>query len=132
MIPKWDGNYYGKTKRHFNVRMCVHLGMFAFIRKRFKEDNDSAIKKCLLWCNHAPDFEDFSLLTTNSNDFTVKLMESLLISRGHLHLNNNNPFLPLEIFHTKVTKFHHMISREIDSICWSSFFYHISFIFSWF
>ena len=30
--------------------------------------------------NHAPDFEDFSILSTNNNDFQVTLMESLLIN----------------------------------------------------
>ena len=85
--------------------------------------------------NHAPDFEDFSILATNKNDFKVTLMESLLISRDHPPLNKSKQSLSLEHFDSKGTKFHHMISHEIDSFCCSSFIlrvilYHMSFIFN--
>ena len=59
--------------------MCEHLGISALTWKRVKGDDDSAIKKHLLFCNHATDFEDFSILATN-NDFKVTLMESFLIN----------------------------------------------------
>ena len=90
--------YYGKTKRHFKVRMCEHLGISALSGKRVKGDDDSAIKEHLLFCNHKPDFEDFSILATNNNDFKVTLMESLLINRDHPPLNKNKQSLPLELF----------------------------------
>ena len=61
--------------------MCEHLGISALIGKRVKVDDDSTIKEHLLFCNRAPDFEDFSILATKNNDFKVKLMESLLINR---------------------------------------------------
>ena len=76
-----NATYYVKTKRHFKVRMWEHLGISAPFGKRVKGDDDSAIKEHLLFCNHAPDFEDFSILATNNNDFKVTLMESLLINR---------------------------------------------------
>ena len=66
--------------------------------KRVKGDGDSAIKEHLLFCNHTPDFEDFSILVTINNDFKVTLMEILLINRDHTPLNKNNQSLPLEIF----------------------------------
>ena len=31
-----NATYYGKTKRHFKVRMCEHLGVSALTRKRVK------------------------------------------------------------------------------------------------
>ena len=62
--------------------MCEHLGISVLTGKRVKGDNNSAIKD-LLFCNHAPDFEDFSILATNNNDFKVTLIESLLINRDH-------------------------------------------------
>ena len=52
-----NATYYGKTKRHFKVRMCEHLGISALTGKRVKGDDDSAIKEHLLFCNHKPDFE---------------------------------------------------------------------------
>ena len=78
--------------------MCEHLGISALTGKRVKDDDDSAIKEHLLFCNHTPDFEDFSILATNNNDFKVMLMESLLINRDHPPLNKNKQPLPLELF----------------------------------
>ena len=46
---------------------------------------------------YKPDFEDFSILATNNNDFKVTLMESLLINRDHPPLNKNKQSLPLEL-----------------------------------
>ena len=65
--------------------------------KRVKGDDDSAIKEQLLFCSHTPDFEDFSILATNNNDFKVTLMKSLLIDRDH-PLNKNKQSLLLELF----------------------------------
>ena len=67
--------------------MCKYLGISGLNEKRVKGDNDSAIKEHFLFCNHTPDFENFSILSTNNNDFKVTLMESLLINRDHLPLN---------------------------------------------
>ena len=93
-----NATYYGKTKRHFKVRMCEHLGISALTGKRVKGDDDSAIKEHLLFCSHTPEFEDFSILASNNNDFKVTLMESLLINRDHPPLNKNKQSLPLELF----------------------------------
>ena len=93
-----NATYYGKTERHFKVRMCEHLGISALTGKRVKVDDDSSIKEHLLFCNHKPDFEDFSILATNNNDFKVTLMESLLINKDHPPLNKNKQSLPLELF----------------------------------
>ena len=84
-----NATYYGKTKCHFKVRMCEHLGISALAEKRIKGDDDSAITECLFFCNPKPDFEDFSILATNNNDFKVTLMESILIYRDHPPLNKN-------------------------------------------
>ena len=78
--------------------MCDHLGISALTGKRGKGDDDSTIKERLSFCNHKPDFEDFSILNTNNNDFKVTLMESLLINRDHPPLNKNKQSLPLELF----------------------------------
>ena len=70
----------------------------SFTGKKVKGDDDSAIKVLLLFCNHAPDFEDFLVLAANNNDFKVTLMESLLINRDHPPLNEIKESLPLELF----------------------------------
>ena len=70
----------------------------AFTKKRVKGDEDSAIKEHLLFCNHTPDFEDFSILATNNNDFKVTLIEDFLINKDHPLLNKKKQSLPLELF----------------------------------
>ena len=74
------------------------LGISALTGKRVKGNSDSAIKERLLFCNHTPDFEDFSILATNNNNFKVMLMESLLINRDHPPFKKNKQSLPLDLF----------------------------------
>ena len=76
---------------------CANTWEFLHSLGRVEGDDDSAIKDHLLFCNHTPDFEDFSILATN-NDFKVTLMESLLINRDHPPLNKNKQSLSLELF----------------------------------
>ena len=61
----------------------------ALTGKTVKGDDNSVIKEKLLFYNHLPDFEDFSILTTNDNNFKVTIMESLLINRDHPPFNKN-------------------------------------------
>ena len=90
-ISVWWLQYYlyGKAKHYFKVRMCEHLGISALTGKRVKDDDESAIKVHLLFCNLARDFEDFSILATNNNDLKLKLMENFLFNRNHPPLNKN-------------------------------------------
>ena len=76
---------------------CVNTWEFLYTGRRVKGDDDSAIEEHL-FCNHTPDFEDFSVLATNNNDFKVTLMESILINRDHPPLNKNKQSLPWELF----------------------------------
>ena len=95
-----NATYYGKTKRHFKVRICEHLGISHLTEKKVKIDNNklTAIQEHLLCCNYSPSFEDFSILTRESNDFKLKIMESLLIAGDKSVLNKADSSLPLELF----------------------------------
>ena len=77
--------------------MCELLGVSALTGKKVKVDDNSTIKEHLLFCNHAPDFEDVSIPTTSNNDFKIKSMESFLINRDHPPLSKNKQSLPLEL-----------------------------------
>ena len=66
--------YYDKTKHHFKVRMCEHLGVSALTGQRVKGDNDSAIKEHHLFCNQSSGYDGFSILSSNNNDFKVTLI----------------------------------------------------------
>ena len=94
-----NATYYGKTKRHFKVRICEHLGILRLTGKKVKIDNNklTAIKEHLLCCNYSPSFEDFSISTREGNDFKLKIIESLLITRDHSVLNKVDSSLPLEL-----------------------------------
>ena len=71
-----DITSYGKTKRHFKVRISEHIGKSVLTTKKVKGDYDATIKEPLLFCNHAPDLEVFLILTANKNNFTFILMLS--------------------------------------------------------
>ena len=103
--------------------MSEHLGISALTGKRVKGDDDSAIKEHLLFCNHASDYKDFSILATNDNYFKFTSMQSLLMDRDDLPLNKSKQSRSLEVSkqRNKGTKFRHMVSCEIDSFCCSSF-----------
>ena len=92
-----SATYYGKTKRHFKIRMCENLGVSALTANKMKGDNDSAIKEHF-FCNHSSSFDDFSIRTSNNNDLKITLMESPLINRDHPPLNKNKHLLPFELF----------------------------------
>ena len=92
--------YYGKTKHHFKVGICERLGILHLTGKKVKIDNNklTAIQEHLFCCNYSPSFENFSILTRESNDFKLKIMESLLIARDKPILNKADSSLPLQLF----------------------------------
>ena len=95
-----NATYYGKTKRHFKVRICEHLGVPHLTGKKVKIDNNklTAIQEHLLCCNYSPSFDDFSTFTRESNDFKLKIIESLLIACDKPVLNKADSSLLLEVF----------------------------------
>ena len=129
-----NATYYGKTKRYFKVRICEHLEISALTGKKNEGDDDFAIKKHLLFCNHTPDFGDFSVLNTNDNDFKVTFMESFLINRRTkiiLFTSNNLYFLQsknvliwffLQLFFVKRSKNFFNITIANNICPWHSIF----------
>ena len=87
---------YGKTKRHFKLRICEHLGISQLTDEMVKIDNNklTTIQEHVFCCNYSPSFEDFSILTRESNDFKLKIMESRLIARDKPVLNKADSSLP--------------------------------------
>ena len=59
--------YYGKTKRHFKLRICEPSGISHLTGKKEKIDNNKlmAIQEHLLFCNYSPSFEDLSIFPRN-------------------------------------------------------------------
>ena len=94
-----NATYYGKTKRNFKDRICEHLDISHLTGKKVKIDNNKlmAIQEHLLCCNYSPSFEDFSILTRESNDFKLKII-SILIAHVRPILNKADSSLLLELF----------------------------------
>ena len=91
-----NATYYGKT--YILNSECVDtLDFLHSLGKELKAMRILPLKN-IIFCNHTRDFEDFSILATNNNDFEVTLMESLLINRDHPPLHKNKQSLPLELF----------------------------------
>ena len=52
----------------------------------FKGDYHFVIRDCLLFCNQLPNFEDFSMFTTNSSNFKVTIKITILwIRKNNLY-----------------------------------------------
>ena len=96
--------------------MFEHWKILALTQKRVKSNVDSAIKEHLLFCNHSPNFVNFSFPATNSNYFKATLMESLLNNRDQHNLIGNRELKNLKA-----------ASRKIDLIAAKKYyFYHMS------
>ena len=94
-----NATYYGKTIRHLKVRASEHFGISPLTGKNVKNcTQPSSIKDHFLFCDHTPSFDDFNILTSESNDFKLLLMESLLINRDKPILNKTIKSFPLELF----------------------------------
>ena len=56
-----------------------------------------------LFCNNIVSFENFSVLANETNDFRIKLQESILIHRDGSQLNKTSESAPLMLFSYDVT-----------------------------
>ena len=73
--------HYGKTFRHFYMRVAEHMGISNLTGKRLKNVKQSAISDHLLQCNCTINFDNFDILAAESNKFKLLLKESILIKR---------------------------------------------------
>ena len=90
--------YYGKTKCHFYVRAAEHMGISHLTNKCIKNIKQSAISDHLLTCDCNINFDDFTILSKDSNNINLLIKESLLISRDKPILNRTVKSFPLELF----------------------------------
>ena len=98
MCNSCNAIYYGKTKRHFYVRAAEHMGISHLTNKRFKNVKQSAISDHLLTCDCNINFDDFTILSKDSNNINLLIKESLLISRDKPILNKTVKSFSLELF----------------------------------
>ena len=90
--------YYGKTKRHFYIRAAEHMGISHLTNKRLKNVKQSAISDHLLTCDCNVNFNDFTILSRDSNNVSFLIKESLLIARDEPSLDKTVKSFSLESF----------------------------------
>ena len=102
MCSSCNSAYVGKTKRHFLVRMFEHLGNSLATGKRYTFNPDNINNTAVLNhinCNncHAT-LDNFRVIGSAKNDYTLCLKESLVIQLYKFNLNKNVKSMPLYLF----------------------------------
>ena len=91
--------YIGKTKRHTKKRFSEHMGISPLTGKPVKGQCTTAIRDHMRQCRCSISNNDFTILGRDTtNDFHLKIKESLFI---HLHkpgLNGQKRSIPLALF----------------------------------
>ena len=96
--------YIGKSKRHFHVRACEHLGLSYRTGKNLTYNPNNSNNTTVLdhinqtnQCNGTMD--SFQIIGRAKNDFFLKVKESLLIKKTKPTLLNVNSYsVPLHLF----------------------------------
>ena len=98
MCSNCNITYYGKTYRHFFTRAAEHMGISNLTEKRVKNGKQSAVSDHLLQCDCSINFDNFGILTSETNNFRLFIKESLLIMRDKPELNRTTTSFPLKLF----------------------------------
>ena len=75
-----------------------HIGISHLTNKRLKNVKQSAISDHVQTYDCNINFNDFTILSKDSNNINLLIKESLLISRDKLILNKTVKSFPLELF----------------------------------
>ena len=75
--------YIGKTKRHYKIRMCEHLGISHRTGRNLKynSSNATAIREHIEKTGHLGIFDNFQILSSAKSNFECLIKESLLIKK---------------------------------------------------
>jgi len=93
-----NSSYYGETDRHLKVRSGEHIDISPLTFKKVKPKVESSVRDHLMFCDHSPSFDDFTILAHGSNKFLLEIKESLLIKLNKPELNKNISSAPLYLF----------------------------------
>ena len=74
------------------------MGVSARTGKNINSTKNLAVRDHMLVCNNIVSFEDFSVLANGTNDFRIKLQQSLLIYRDEPQLSKTSESSPLMLF----------------------------------
>ena len=74
------------------------MGISNLTGKRVKNVKESEVSDHLLQCDCTIDFDNFDILTSDTNNFRFLMKESLLIKREKRVLNRTVKSFPLKLF----------------------------------
>ena len=119
-------------KVYLKIWICEYFGIPQVTEKNVKIDNNklTAIQDHLLCWNYSPSLEDFSILTWESNDFKLKIMESVLIVRDKPVIYKAEASLPLKLFWYNISGchliFYHIIYAHLPHCTYTIVGYSVS------
>ena len=67
-----NATYYSETCRHLNIRVGKHSGVSPLTRKKWKAKTTTAIKDQMLLSDHVVSLENFEILASVSQNFTLR------------------------------------------------------------
>ncbi len=82
-----NATYFGKTKRHFSIRVAEHLGLSARTGKPLGCPPFSAVRNHRDSFQHVVSDGDFEIIQSAKNDYELCIFEGLLINRDNPSLN---------------------------------------------
>ena len=94
--------YVGKTKRHYLVRMFEHLGISLTTGKNYtfnpNNNNNTTVLNHINCNNCEATLDNFRIIGSARNDYTLCLKESLVIQLYKFNLNKTVKSMPLYLF----------------------------------
>ena len=90
-------SYIGCTKRHLFQRVAEHAGCSARSGNPLSQPLYSSIRNHCNKCTCSISIDKFKILGSTSNDFDLKILESLFIHKKRPQLNDQQSSLPLLI-----------------------------------
>ena len=92
-----SSNYVGMTSRNFYKRIAEHAGRSFRTNSLLSHPPHSAIRDHTFGCNSPISINQFKIIDSTSNQFDLKIIESLHILSIKPSLNNANSSYPLQI-----------------------------------
>ena len=93
--------YYGKTFRHYKVRVYEHLGKSLKTDKPFKfnskNSNNTAVLNHIHNCKCKASMDDFKIIGSAKNDYHLRIKESIIIKKDNPILNKSVKSTPLSL-----------------------------------
>ena len=102
MCNKCNLVYYGKTFRHYKVRVFEHIGTSLRTGKPFsynpQNSNNTAVLNHIQKCKCNASIDDFKIIGSARNDYHLRIKESLIIQKDNPVLNKSVKSIPLVLF----------------------------------